>query len=41
MNQVLMVLTDEQKARLNELRAQRFQQFNEWRKQHFGKSTQS
>lgn len=41
MNQVLMVLTDEQKARLNELRAQRFQQFQEWRKQHFGKSTQS
>lgn len=41
MNQVLMVLTDGQKTRLNELRAQRFQQFQEWRKQHFGKSTQS
>jgi protein CpxP len=41
MNQVLAVLTDEQKARLSELRAQRMQQFQEWRKQHAGKSEQS
>jgi protein CpxP len=36
-NQVLAILTDEQKARLSELRAERLQQFQEWRKQHMGK----
>lgn len=41
MNQMLGVLTDDQKARLSELRAQRLQQFREWRKQHLGKSEQS
>lgn len=40
-NQVLAVLTDEQKARLRDLRAERLQQFREWRKQHFGKAEQS
>lgn len=41
MNQVLAVLTDEQKAKLAELRAERLQRFQEWRKQHSGKSEQS
>jgi protein CpxP len=41
MNQVLALLTDEQKARLSELRAQRMQQFQEWRKQHMGRPEQS
>lgn len=36
-NRFLAVLTDEQKARLSELRAERLQQFQEWRKQHMGK----
>ena len=36
-NQLLGVLTDEQKARLSELRAERLQQFQEWRKQHMGR----
>jgi periplasmic protein CpxP/Spy len=40
-NQALAVLTDEQKARLSELRAQRLQQFQEWRKQRFGRPEQS
>ena len=39
-NSVLGVLTDEQKARLNELREQRLQQFREWRKQHMSKPDQ-
>src|ERR1043165_1389362 len=33
-SQVLGLLTDEQKARLSELRAERMQQFREWRRQH-------
>ncbi|HTM09348.1 MAG TPA: Spy/CpxP family protein refolding chaperone [Verrucomicrobiae bacterium] len=33
-NQFLGVLTDEQKARLSELRAERQQRFQEWRRQH-------
>ncbi|HEX9444593.1 MAG TPA: Spy/CpxP family protein refolding chaperone [Candidatus Binatia bacterium] len=41
MNRVLAVLTDEQKARLAELRAERLQRFQEWRKQRSGKSEQS
>jgi protein CpxP len=40
-NQVLGVLTDDQKARLSELRAERMQQFREWRQQHAAPSTQS
>jgi protein CpxP len=40
-NQVLGVLTDEQKARLSELRAERMQQFREWRQQHSAPSEQS
>jgi Spy/CpxP family protein refolding chaperone len=40
MNQALTVLTDDQKARLTELRAERFQQFRELRKQRMGKSDQ-
>ena len=40
MNQVLSILTDEQKARLKELRDQRLQRFMEWRKQHLGKTDQ-
>ncbi|HKA33112.1 MAG TPA: Spy/CpxP family protein refolding chaperone [Candidatus Binatia bacterium] len=40
-NQVLGILTDEQKARLSELRAERMQQFREWRRQHAGPSEQS
>lgn len=40
-NQVLGVLTDEQKARLSELRAERMQQFREWRQQHSAPSTPS
>lgn len=40
-NQFLGVLTDDQKARLSELRAERMQQFREWRQQHSGAGTQS
>ncbi len=40
-NQVLGVLTDDQKARLSELRAERMQQFREWRRQHSAPSEQS
>lgn len=40
-NQVLGLLTDEQKARLSELRAERMQQFREWRRQHSAPSEQS
>ncbi|HEY1373988.1 MAG TPA: Spy/CpxP family protein refolding chaperone [Candidatus Binatia bacterium] len=40
-NQVLGVLTDEQKARLSELRAERIQKFREWRQQHSAPSQQS
>ena len=40
-NKVLAILTDEQKARLSELRAERLQQFREWRKQHFNRPEQS
>jgi Spy/CpxP family protein refolding chaperone len=40
-NQVLAVLTDEQQARLGELRAQRLQQFREWRKERLGKTDPS
>lgn len=40
-NQVLGVLTDEQKAHLSELRAERMQQFREWRQQHSAPSTPS
>ena len=41
MNQILTVLTDEQKTRRSELGAERLQQFREWRKQQFGKPEQS
>ncbi|HEY1266297.1 MAG TPA: Spy/CpxP family protein refolding chaperone [Candidatus Binatia bacterium] len=40
-SQVLGVLTDEQKTRLSELRAERMQQFREWRQQHAAPSQQS
>jgi len=40
-NQFLAVLTDEQKARLGELRAERLQRFQEWRRQHTGAGAQS
>lgn len=40
-NQVLAVLTDEQQARLSELRAQRPQQFREWRKERSVKTDPS
>jgi len=40
-NQVLGLLTDEQRARLSELRAERMQQFREWRQQHSAPSEQS
>ena len=40
-NQVLAVLTDEQQARLSELRAQRLQQFREWRKERSVKTDPS
>lgn len=40
-NQFLAVLTDEQKARLGELRAERQQRFQEWRQQHSGAGTPS
>lgn len=40
-NQVLAILTDEQKARLSELRAERLQQFQEWRKQRLGRTDPS
>ncbi|HEY2989924.1 MAG TPA: Spy/CpxP family protein refolding chaperone [Candidatus Binatia bacterium] len=41
MNRVRGVLTDEQKARLSELRAQRLQQFREWRRERLGQSDPS
>ena len=40
-NQFLGVLTDEQKARLSDLRAERLQRFQEWRRQHSAPSEQS
>ncbi len=40
-NKVLGVLTDEQKDRLSELRAERMQQFREWRRQHSAPAEQS
>jgi Spy/CpxP family protein refolding chaperone len=40
-NRFLAVLTDEQKARLSELRAERLQQFQEWRKQRLGRTDPS
>ncbi|HEX2387329.1 MAG TPA: Spy/CpxP family protein refolding chaperone [Candidatus Binatia bacterium] len=40
-NQFLGVLTDDQKARLSELRAERMQRFQEWRQQHSAGGTQS
>jgi periplasmic protein CpxP/Spy len=40
-NQFLGVLTDDQKARLSELRAERMQRFQEWRRQHSAGETQS
>jgi Spy/CpxP family protein refolding chaperone len=39
-NQARSIMTDEQKARLNELREQRLQQFREWRKQHLSRPGQ-
>jgi Spy/CpxP family protein refolding chaperone len=41
MNRVRGVLTDEQKAQLSELRAQRLQQFREWRRERLDKSVPS
>jgi len=40
-NQFLGVLTDDQKARLSELRAERMQRFQEWRRQRSAGGTQS
>jgi protein CpxP len=37
-NQFRAVLTDEQQARLAELRTQRLEKFREWRKERFGKT---
>ena len=39
-NQVRGVLTEEQKVRLDELQAQRLEQFREWRRQHRSKLDQ-
>lgn len=40
MNQVLSVLTDDQKTKLSQLRAERLQRFKEWRQQHMSRPVQ-
>jgi Spy/CpxP family protein refolding chaperone len=40
-NQFLGVLTDDQKAHLSDLRAQRMERFQQWRQQHSADGTQS
>ena len=37
MNQLLSLLTEDQRTKLSQLRAERLQQFKEWRRQHMGR----